>query len=149
MRANALLKLCWMIANIEAKRLGAEEILPIHFLLATMKIIDPMFPSMLDKLDVGSDEWAAMCKEATSVRRYIDVMPDRVTIKRHRIRARLAKDREAQPVEGDGFLHRSKSLKRAFEDAMMFSEKAEELTLLKLIESMFELELVSLDDVDR
>ena len=91
MKADELLQIAWLIANAEAKNLGATEILPVHFLLATMKIIDPSFPDQLDKLNVSSEKWAAMCKEAQSIRHYIDVMPDRVTRKRRTLRMRLAK----------------------------------------------------------
>lgn len=145
--ADKLLQVCWLIANAEAKNLGAAEILPIHFLLAVMKVIDPEFPNQIDKLNVTSEEWATMCKEAQSVRRYVDVMPERVTEKRRGLRRRLAAKRENPPIAEDGMLHRSEALKRAFSDACMFTEGGT-LTLLKLVESLFELELVSLDNID-
>ena len=52
-KADGLLQVCWLIANAEAKNLGAAEILPIHFLLAVMKIIDPAFPGQLDALKIS------------------------------------------------------------------------------------------------
>ncbi len=146
MKVEELLKLCWIIANAEAKHLGAAEILPIHFLLAAMKIIDPKFPEQLDKLNVSSEDWASMCKEAQSIRRYIDVMPDKVTHKRRGLRNRLAEKRVNPPVEAEGMLHRSDNLRRAFSDAAMLSD-GDVLTLKQLVESLFELELVSLDDI--
>ena len=145
-KAGELLQLCWLIANEEAKHLGAKEILPIHFLLATMKIIDPMFPEQLDKLSISSEQWGAMCKEAQSIRHYIDVMPDRVTAKRRGLRKRLAEHQINPPVADDGMLHRAESLRRAFHDACIFTE-GDTLTLHSLVRSMFELELVSLDDI--
>lgn len=147
MKAEELLKLCWIIANAEAKHLGATEILPIHFLLAAMKIIDPEFPEQLDKLNVSSEDWASMCKEAKSIRHYIDVLPERVAIKRRGLRKRLAKQQVNAPVTAEGMLHRSESLKKAFSDACMLS-KDDILSLKTLVESLFELELVSLDDID-
>jgi len=148
MKAEELLKLCWLIANAEAKHLGAAEIQPIHFLLATMKIIDPAFPEQLDKLNVSSDAWSSMCKESQSIRRYIDVIPDRVTSKRRRLRKRLAEKQVNPPVVEEGMLHRSESMRRAFADACMFAD-GDVLTLKKLVESLFELELVTLDDIDK
>ena len=145
-KADGLLQLCWLIANAEAKHLGATEILPIHFLLAVMKIIDPAFPGQLDALKISSDEWAAMCEEAQNIRRYIDVVPERVTNKRRGLRKRLAAKRVNPPITADGLLHRSADVKRAFSDAAMFTE-GDTLTLRKLVESLFELELVSLDDI--
>lgn len=146
MHADELLKICWLIANIEAKRLGATEIEPIHFLLGVMKIIDPKFPEQLDELNVSTEDWAAMCKSAQNIRHYIDVMPDRVTGKRRRLRARLADGQVRPPNPQEGMLHRSESLKRAFHDACLFAE-GDTLTLRMLVQSLFELELVSLDDI--
>lgn len=144
--AEELLKLCWLIANEEAKHLGAKEILPIHFLLAVMKIIDPKFPEQLDKLNISSDEWAAMCKAAQNIRHYIDVMPEKVTGKRRRLRANLAGKQVRPPITQAGMLHRSEDMKRAFHDACLFTE-GDTLTLRTLVQSLFELELVSIDDI--
>lgn len=146
MKAGELLKLCWYIANLEAKHLGATEILPIHFLLAVMKIIDPTFPEMLDKLKVDSGEWASMCQEAQSIRQYIEVLPDRITVKRRALRSRLAARQTQPPIAVEGMLHRSQSLKRAFSDACLFAE-GDVLQLRALVVSLFEQELVSLDDI--
>lgn len=146
MKTEELLKLCWLISNEEAKHLGATEIAPLHFLLGVMKIIDPAFPEQLDKLNISSEEWALMCKSAQSIRHYIDVMPDKVTNKRRQLRARLAADRVRPPIAAAGMLHRSESLKRAFHDASLFVE-GDVLTLRDLVQSLFELELVSLDDI--
>ena len=146
MHVEELLKLCWIIANAEAKQLGAEKIEPLHFLLGVMKIIDPKFPEQLDKLNVSSEEWALMCKSAQNIRHYIDVIPDRVTQKRRKLRARLAGDQVRPPINQEGMLHRSESLKRAFHDACLF-EEGDTLRLRTLVQSLFELELVSLDDI--
>ena len=143
---GVLLQVCWLIANAEAKNLGAAEILPIHFLLAVMKIIDPAFSGQLDALKISSDEWAAMCEEAQNIRRYIDVVPERVTNKRRGLRKSLAAKRVNPPITADGLLHRSADVKRAFSDAAMFTE-GDTLTLRKFVESLFELEMVSLDDI--
>lgn len=147
MTADGLLQIAWLIANAEAKNLGATEILPVHFLLATMKIIDPSFPDQLDKLNVSSEEWAAMCKEAQSICHYIDVMPDRVTTKRRSLRARLAQKQLKPPIKAEGLLHRAKSTKRAFSDAIFFTD-GDTVTLKQLVQSLFEMKLVDLSQVD-
>ena len=146
MRTEELLNICWVIANTEAKNLGASEIEPLHFLLGVMKIIDPKFPEQLDKLNVSSEEWSLMCKSAQNIRHYIDVIPDRVTQKRRKLRARLAGDQVRPPISQEGMLHRSELLKRAFHDACLF-EEGDTLRLRTLVQSLFELELVSLDDI--
>ena len=143
---DKLLQVCWLIANAEAKNLGAAEILPIHFLLAVMKVIDPEFPNQVDKLNVTSEEWAAMCKAAQNIRHYIDVMPEKVTGKRRRLRANLAGKQVRPPITQAGMLHRSEDMKRAFHDACLFTE-GDTLTLRTLVQSLFELELVSIDDI--
>ena len=145
-KADGLLQVCWLVANTEAKNLGSAEILPIHFLLAVMKIIDPEFPNQLDKLNISSVEWAAMCEEAQNIRRYIDVVPERITQKRRKLRKRLDAKRVNPPITAEGLLHRSSDVKRAFADALMFTE-GDTLTLRKFVESLFDLELVSLDDI--
>ena len=145
-KAGELLKLCWLIANEEAKHLGASEILPIHFLLAVMKIIDPKFPEQIDKSNMSSADWAAMCKAAQGIRHYIDVMPEKVAGKRRRLRANLAEKQVRPPITQAGMLHRSEALKKAFHDACLFAE-GDTLTLRILVQSLFELELVSLDDI--
>ncbi len=146
MEIDKLLEICWYIANAEAKHLGAREILPLHFLLAVMKIIDPKFPEMLDKMNIASDEWARMCKEAVNIRHFIDVLPNSVTRRRHKLRARLTNEQVAPPITQDGLLHRSAELKRAFRDACLF-EEGKVLHLKTLVQSLFELELVSLNDI--
>ena len=146
LKADKLLQVAWLIANAEAKNLGATEILPIHFLLAVMKIIDPAFPDQMDKMNIPSGEWATMCREAQGIRHYIDVIPERVTGKRRNLRRRLVANMTGRPITEDGMLHRSAALKRAFSDACMFT-KGDTLMLQKLVESLFELEMVSLDDI--
>lgn len=143
---DELLQICWFIANAEAKNLSASEIQPLHFLLAVMKVIDPVFPSQLDKMNIASEKWAQMCKEAESIRRYIDVVPERVTDKRRRLRKRLMPQRTDAPVKNDQMLHRSELLKKAFRDACILAEK-QVLTLTMVVQSLFELDLVSVDDI--
>lgn len=147
MKADGLLQIAWLIANAEAKNLGATEILPVHFLLATMKIIDPKFSDQLDAINITSEEWAKLCKEAQSIRHYIDVVPERVTKKRRTLRARLVQRQVRPPIKEAGFLHRAKSTKRAFSDAIFFTE-GDTVTLKQLVRSLFELDLVNLSQVD-
>ncbi|MBR1871355.1 MAG: hypothetical protein IJ802_05970 [Kiritimatiellae bacterium] len=146
MKTDALLRLCWLAANEEAKHLGAVAIEPVHFLLGVLKIADPEFPKRLETSDVSSAEWAAMCKAACNIRHYLDIIPEKVADKRRRLRAKLAAKRTRPPEAQSGMLHRSKELKRAFHDACLFTD-GDTLTLRTLVQSLFELELVSLDDI--
>ena len=88
-----------------------------------------------------------MCKEAQSIRHYIDVMPDRVTTKRRSLRARLAQKQLRPPIKAEGLLHRAKSTKRAFSDAIFFTD-GDTVTLKQLVQSLFEMDLVNLSQVD-
>lgn len=141
------MQMAWLIANAEAKNLGASEILPVHFLLATMKIIDPDFPGQLDKLDVSSEEWVAMCQEAECIRRYIEIRPDRVAERRRALRELLSKRKVRSPVKASGLLHRAKSTKRAFSDAAFFTD-GDTVALRRLVQSFFEMQLLDLSLVD-
>ena len=95
MEPNKLLDLAWAIAEVEARALGSEVIEPVHFLIAALKIVDVDFPAQLDELDISSEVWKDMCKDAKKVQMYLDVLPEKVTTVRRRIRHRLA--RTAQP----------------------------------------------------
>jgi len=145
MKLDNLLDLAWSIAVIEAKALGSEVIEPMHFLLAAMKIVDVDFPAKLDKLDISSEVWKDMCKDAKKVREYLDVLPEKVTTVRRRIRHRLA--RTAQPsIPDDKVIHRSRKTRAAFYDAASQTD-GEVVTLLQLMKSMFELGFLDVSDM--
>lgn len=145
MKTDKLLNLAWAIAEMEARALGSEVIEPMHFLLAAMKIVDVDFPAQLDKLDISSDVWKDMCKDAKKVRGYLDVLPEKITTVRRRIRHRLA--RTAQPpVPDDQVIHRSRKTRAAFFDAANQAD-GEVVTLLQLMKSMFELGFLDVFDM--
>ena len=95
MNLDKLLDLAWVIAEAEARALGSEVIEPMHFLLAALKIIDVDFPSQLETADISSEVWKNMCQDAQKVQQYLDVLPEKITMVRRRIRHRLA--RTAKP----------------------------------------------------
>lgn len=144
MKADNLLKLGWAIAEHEASALGADNIEPIHFLLAALKIADPKFPEQLDKLDISSEEWKMMSEEARRLRHWLDVLPDHVKDARRRLRHRLARNAELRETVTS--LHRSRKTMAAFYDASRMGNGAE-LTLRQVIESMFDLGFVDVSDM--
>ena len=145
MKLDKLLDLAWAIAEVEARALGSEVIEPMHFLLATLKIIDVDFPAKLDKLGISSEVWKDMCKDAKKVQRYLDVLPEKITTVRRRIRHRLA--RTAQPpIPDDQVIHRSRKTRAAFYDAACQTD-GEVITLLQLMKSMFELGFLDVSDM--
>ena len=86
-----------------------------------------------------------MCKDAKKVRGYLDVLPEKITTVRRRIRHRLA--RTAQPpIPDDQVLHRSRKTRAAFYDAAN-QTNGEVITLLQLTKSMFELGFLDVSDM--
>ena len=145
MELNKLLDLTWSIAEMEARALGSEVIEPMHFLLAALKIVDVDFPAQLDKLDMSTEMWKSMCKDAKKVQGYLDVLPEKITTVRRRIRHRLA--RTAQPPIPDGqVIHRSRKTRAAFYDAAS-QMGGEVISLLQLMKSMFELGFLDVSDM--
>ena len=144
-KLDKLLDLAWAIAEIEARALGSETIEPMHFLLAALKIIDVDFPSQLDKLDISSEDWKNMCRDARKVRGYLDVMPEKITTVRRRIRHRLARAANP-PIPDNQVIHRSRKTRAAFFDATNQTD-GDVVTLLQLMESMFELGFLDVFDM--
>ena len=145
MKLDKLLDLAWSIAEVEARALGSEAIEPMHFLLAALKIVDVDFPAQLDKLDISTEMWKSMCKDAKKVQGYLDVLPEKITTVRWRIRHRLA--RTAQPpIPDDQVIHRSRKTRAAFYDAASQTD-GEIITLLQLMKSMFELGFLDVSDM--
>ena len=145
MKSDQLLDLAWAIAEMEARALGSEVVEPMHFLLAALKIVDVDFPAQLDKLDMTSDAWKSMCKDAKKVLEYLDVLPEKITEVRRRIRHRLA--RAGQPtIPKDQLIHRSRKTRAAFYDAASQTD-GEVITLLQLMKSMFELGFLDVLDM--
>ena len=116
MKLDRLLSLAWTIAEVEARALGSAVIEPEHFLLAALKIVDVDFPEQLDKLDISSEVWKSMCQDANKVQQYLDVLPDKITTVRRRIRHRLARNANP-PIPDDQVIHRSRKTRAAFYDA--------------------------------
>lgn len=147
MKIEPLLQICWLIANEEAKHLGVTEIQPLHFLLGILKVIDPAFPAQLERTEIPSDVWAEICTRATSIRHYLEIIPERVTDKRRKLRAKLEINQKNPSIKQPGMLHRSQTLKQAFVEAASKSE-SEEVLLRQIVQVLFESDIISLDDIE-
>ncbi len=122
-----------------------EGMEPIHFLLAALKIVDVDFPAQLDKLDISSEVGKSMCQDANRIKQYLDVLTEKITTVRRRIRHRLARTANP-PIPDDQVIHRSRKTRAAFYDAANQVER-EVITLLQLMESMFELGFLDVSDM--
>ena len=145
MEVDELLGLGWRVAEVEARALGSPLLEPEHFLLAALKVVDPEFPGQLEQLDIETEKWKTICKDAAKLRRYLDILPDKVTEVRHRLRHRLARNAE-KPLPREDHIHRSRKTCAAFFDAQCQAEGGK-LTLLQLVHSMFELEFLEVNDM--
>lgn len=145
MKLDQLLYLAWSIAEVEAKALGSDIIEPMHYLLAALKIIDVDFPSQLEKADISSEVWKNMCQDAQKVQQYLDVLPEKITMVRRRIRHRLARTAKP-PIPDKQVIHRSRKTRAAFFDAANQAD-GEVITLLQLMESMFDLGFLDVSDM--
>ena len=145
MKLDKLIDLAWVIAEAEARALGSEVIEPMHFLLAALKIIDVDFPSQLEKANISSEVWKDMFQDAQKVQQYLDVLPENVTVVRRRIRHRLARIAKP-PIPDKQVIHRSRKTHAAFFDAANQAD-GEVITLLQLMESMFDLGFLDVSDM--
>lgn len=145
MKLDKQLDLTWSIAEVEVRAWGSEVIEPMHFLLAALKIIDVDFPSELEKADISSEVWKNMCQDAQKVQQYLDVLPEKITMVRRRIRHRLARTAKP-PIPDKQVIHRSRKTRAAFFDAANQAD-GEVITLLQLKESMFDLGFLDVSDM--
>ena len=145
MKLDKLLDLAWAIAEIEARALGSETIEPMHFLLAALKNVDVDFLSQIDKLDISSEDWKTMCQDAKKIQQYLDVIPEKITTVRRRIRHRLARNAKP-PIPDNQVIRRSRKTRAAFFDAANQTD-GDVITLLQLMESMFELGFLDVFDM--
>lgn len=147
MKASNLLMMCWLLANAEAKYLGATEIEPVHFLLALLKVADPTFTQRLEQENFPKGALRSISKEAQELRHYIEVMPEVMTAKRRTLRAKLHQLRENPAITQEGLLHRSPKLKEAFALAQQ-TTTGDSLSLHQLIHTLFLLKLIDLSEID-
>lgn len=145
MNVDPLLKIVWQIAEIEARALGSRTIEPSHFLLGALKVVDLDFPNQLEELNLATDEWKSMCKDAVKVRHYLDVIPDKIGKVRRRLRHRLRRTANS-PLSAKTKIHRSRKSCAAFFDAHCQLQN-DTITLLQLMRSMFELDFLDVVDM--
>lgn len=139
----------WNIANAEAWFCQASDIDPVHFWIAALKMADPNIAAAMLEDGMAPEECEAQAKASGLILDYLEMTPDEAAKFRRRQRAKTLHGRAPRGMPDGGMpcLHRSESSKRLFSIAVRKAESrnAEELTPMHLLESLFDMQLVSLD----
>lgn len=143
--------LLWVLANAEAWRCGAVNIEPAHFWIASLKFADPKNAVAMFDSGAPPEECSELAASAREILAYLDIDAERAATLRRELRGRLLRGKEPREMPEDGnipYLHRSESSRRLFEIALRkaSTQKAERLTPLILVESLFDMKFASLGD---
>ncbi len=141
----------WSIANAEAWFCQGAVIEPAHFWVGCLKMTDPKLVAALLESGAPSEECQEFADEAERILAFLEMNAETAATKRREMRAKLLRGRSPRefPEGRLPMLHRSESSRRLFELA---ARKAAEhgskaLTSMHLLESLFEMKLVSLESL--
>jgi len=129
--------LAWNIANAEACLSGDPRIEPVHFLLATLIIIDGMFEDVADSMKLSSETMREVFDCAAECRSILEMSDDEITNARRAVRRTL---REAKTPMEMIALHRSGESRFMFQRAgrRTLEAGAARLTIVHLFEEILE-----------
>lgn len=129
--------LAWNIANIEACLSGSPRIEPVHFLLATLIIIDGLFEEVADSMSLSAEAIREVFDCAIECRSILEMSDDEITSARRSLRRTL---REAKEPMGLVALHRSGEARFVFQRAgrRTFEGGTERLTIVHLLQEVLE-----------
>jgi hypothetical protein len=135
---NESVQLVWAMANSEAWLAGSARIEPVHFLLASLTIIDGLFDDPAEALDFNQESISSVFKIASECRSKMKMTDDEITSARRGIRKTLRKQREG--AHDLGLLHRTAESRFMFQRAGRRARKlgASELTLFHLFLEILE-----------
>ena len=147
MVSKELLRL-WTIANAEAWFCQASNIEPVHFWIAALKLADPDIAGAMLENGAAPEECEAQSQLSKQLLAYLEMTPEETAKFRRRERAKILNGRapRGMPEDGPPYLHRSESSRRLFQIALRKAEsrKSSELTPMHRLESLFDMNLVSL-----
>ena len=134
---NESVQLAWAMANRYACLAGSARIEPVHFLLASLMIIDGLFEDAASALEFTQESISSIFKIASKCRSQMKMTDDEVTSARRGIRKALGQREGAQDT---GLLHRTAESRFMFQRAARRakSDGASELTLFYLLIEMLE-----------
>lgn len=132
----------WDIANDEACLVSSSEIEPVHFLLATLKVSDSRFKSLIEETDLTAEVVDSVLAVTARCRDALGMSDDELTTARRSLRAAL-RARElpvadmSQPAR-IGRLHRSATSRDLFQQAGRRALRADqhEVNMLHLLEEL-------------
>ena len=146
----SLLRL-WVFANAEAWFCQAPVIEPAHFWIACLKLTDPKIADALAEQGAPVEARIECNREASRILSFLEMDAKTATARRREMRARVLRGQAPRPVPNDGipYLHRSESSRRLFELATRKAAERQEshLSPLHILESLFEMKLVSLESL--
>lgn len=121
---SASLMLAWQVAELEAKRLRAEFIEPIHLLIGLCKIVDLDLPALVTKDTPDRD---AVLEELLREVRRLRTVFHTASVDARILRRSLRRANEGNQdrVIPEGRLHRTQASKDVFADAEHYAELTE------------------------
>ena len=138
----------WSLANVEAWFCQAAAIEPAHFWIACLKLADPKIAAAMLDAGASTEDCAEQTAEAGRVLSFLEMDAEAAALRRREMRARLLRGRSPREFpEGElPRLHRSESSRRLFEIAIRKAAErhSETLAPIHLLESLFDMQLVSL-----
>lgn len=148
--APSLIRL-WILANIETWFCQGAVIEPAHFWVACLKLVDPKLKEVLFEGGAAPEECEEFAREAGRILTFLELDAATAATRRRQMRAKLLRGRSPRefPEGRLPMLHRSESSRRLFEvAARKAADRGEkEMTPMHLLESLFEMNLVSLRNV--
>lgn len=129
--------LAWNVANIEARLSGSPRIEPVHFLLATLIIIDGVFEEVADSMEISPETMREVFDIAAKCRSTLQMSDEDITKSRRALRRRLRQGGESKEMTT---LHRSGESRYIFQRAgrRTVQDGSDQLSLLHLLEEILQ-----------
>jgi ATP-dependent Clp protease ATP-binding subunit ClpA len=122
-RHSSSLILAWRVAEVEARRLNAQEIEPVHLLIGLCKIVDLDLPAVVLKDTPDRDEiLEELLREVRKLRTVLSTAQVDARAVRRKLRGTPLGQRFQ--MAGSKALHRSPATKKIFADAEHFASLA-------------------------
>lgn len=149
LRIDTSVQLVWALANTEANLAGDKLLCPVHFFLGVLKLLDPGFLSQLKNVELTDEEQTRILEMGKQARHFLEMSVDDVTRLRRSLRAKL---RTGETCKKEiHMLHRTEESRAVFIAAgkKTIQDGRDGLTLLDLLEALFETGAVSLDGLKK